>query len=128
MKYLFISQQPGKVSFSPSDDVMSTLSFANRQTNAVSQSDKTKSVRILRNTMVLSTPKRVNAPGCTDVCNAIDVALSTRIEISGPLSSVDDVKAHVLETIRILTLAINDTDTPLLAGWLPPISETFENV
>lgn len=126
MKYVFISQQPGKVNFSPLSDVLSTLSFSNRQTNAVSAFDKTKSVRILRNTMVLSTPKRVNAPGCTDVCNAIDVALSTRIEISGPLESAADVKAHMLETIRVLTLAVEDPSTPLLGGWLPTISANFE--
>ncbi|UHM27558.1 MAG: hypothetical protein SaLV4_gp2 [Sanya levivirus 4] len=122
MKYNYISSQPGKVSFSPTTDVRAILSFGNARAKAFSASDRSKSIDILRTTMVYSAPKSVLAPGCTDQCNAIETALSVRVEISGPMNDVATVTAHLDETIRVLEL----NKANLLAGWLPRIDSTFE--
>lgn len=122
MKYNYISSAPGKVSFSPTTDVRAVLSFSNSRTKAYSASDRSKAIDILRTTLVHSAPKSVLAAGCTDMCKAIETALSVRVEISGPLGDVDAVTAHLDETIRVLELS----KANLLAGWLPRIDSTFE--
>lgn len=99
-----------------------TLSFAQSRSSVASVNNKTKSVPILRNEVVLTTPTTVMPFGCTDVCDALNATRSVRISISAPLSQKVNAIADLMEIRRVIDLAITDG---FLEGFLPNLTSSF---
>lgn len=127
MKYQYIDNTSGSVTFAASANVNRVLNFKNSQSLVGS---KTLGAQVLRNEVVLTTPVTISVKpeGCDDSCSAtiLQATRSVRITMSGPMSAPADVLADLREAVAIVEYSI--ANNGLLNGFKPPIGETFESV
>ena len=127
MKYQYIDNTSGSVTFAATANVNRVLNFKNSQSLVGS---KTLGAQVLRNEVVLTTPVTISVKpeGCDDSCSAtmLQATRSVRITMSGPMSAPADVLADLRELVAIVEYSISTKG--LLTGFKPPIGETFESV
>lgn len=102
----------------PSDRLSFTGSSAN-----IPGSVNNKRVATIQNTIANNRTVNVLPEGCTDTCSALAATLSARVSLSGPASSVAELKELWAETKTAVDQAI--ADHQILIGFKPSANTTF---
>lgn len=116
-QYRALDSKAGQIVFADTNDVTNQLKFKNSIGNVGSTT-----VRILRNSVILTRDKMVLKPGCTEMCDAVKTTESVRIELSASLNDSQGISELLAEAIRVIEIAKTDG---LLTGFLPSLSQTF---
>jgi hypothetical protein len=119
--YRAVSSTPGAVVFGNIANSNISLSFAQTRTSI---GDKTNRVPLLRNSVVLRTPEKVNlTPDCPGTCSTTLATRVVEVRTSAPMASKAAIIADLEEIIRVINIA--DTDQGFFDGFLPSQLATF---
>lgn len=123
--YRFIAITPAGITFAPITNSLAKLEFIQSFGSASSPFNKTLSLRILRNEIVLTTPTVTVADGATDPNDTISATRSVRLKTSGPFSQKSEIIADVEELLRVLKSPDN---ADWYSGFKPSVNAQFETL